>query len=313
MDRNFKRLLDTLKLVPRSRWANTAEIHDQLLALGHEVTRRTVQRDLEALATSYDIECDRRDKAFAWRWAAGAQMPVIPSLDLSKALAFQFMDKELGELMPSSVKEALAPWLKEAQRVVQAGGNVGATRWLRKVAFEPLGPPLQPARVAPGTLSLVIEALYLERQVTAEYKGRYETGFKTVRVHPLGLLKTGLVTYLVVRFDGYQDVRQLAAHRLRRVRILDAAAVGPKGFELQTYLKSEGLTGGGGQLCTVHLEMIDQAAAHLQDTPLASDQVIQSCEHKPGWVSVRATVMDSPRLAWWISGFDGQVVRMPEA
>ena len=68
MDKNFPRLLDTLSLVPRRRKASTAEIHQQLAALGHEVSRRTVQRDLEALALEYGFDRDDRDRALGWSW-----------------------------------------------------------------------------------------------------------------------------------------------------------------------------------------------------------------------------------------------------
>ena len=53
MDRNFPRLLDTLRLVPAKRYASTEDIHRHLNALGHDISRRTVERDLLALAANY--------------------------------------------------------------------------------------------------------------------------------------------------------------------------------------------------------------------------------------------------------------------
>jgi predicted DNA-binding transcriptional regulator YafY len=64
MDKNFSRLVDTLHLVPSGRKATTPEIHRRLQALGYPVSRRTVERDLEALANQYGIACDARSKPF---------------------------------------------------------------------------------------------------------------------------------------------------------------------------------------------------------------------------------------------------------
>lgn len=310
MDRNFPRLLDTLRLIPRQRWATCAEVHAGLEAAGHQVTRRTVQRDLEALASRYAIETDRRDRTFAWRWREGAHAPVMPSMDLHQALALLFMDRQLAALLPQRLQDALAPWTREAERVAQAHGNARATRWPAKVAIQPLGPPLQPARIDPGTWRDVLEALYLERQITGEYRRAYARLHTPVALHPLGLVDTGLVAYLVARFDGHEDVRLLALHRLRRVKLLDMAAQAPIGFDLTGYLQHQGLGFGPMPRRHITLLMAQEAAHHLHDTPLSNDQQIQPCSDRPGWVRVQATVADSPRLQWWINGFGDQAERV---
>lgn len=68
-------------------------------------------------------------------------------------------------------------------------------------------------------LDAVNEALFTERPLEAEYRSAQAEDYREVRLHPLGLIRTGLVTYLVVCFDGYSDPRTVALHRLRRVRI----------------------------------------------------------------------------------------------
>ena len=310
MDKNFPRLLDTLRLIPRSRKASTAEIHRQLTALGHAVTRRTVQRDLEALSLEYGFECDDRDKTYGWRWAGKVPNPLVPEIDFPQALALLMLERELGPLVPQAAREALSPWLAQARGKVVAKGHAKASRWLKKVVLQPLGPPLLPAKVQQAVQDAVIEALFAEVQIAAEYRGAQSNSFGKVRLHPLGLIHTGLVTYLAARYDGYDDVRLLAMHRLRRVKVIDAAADTPVGFDLAQYVRDGGLNFGDGPTVKLRLRMTHEAAMHLRDTPLSRDQTIMLSPRKPGDVIVTATVQDSPRLEWWIRGFGKQVRRM---
>lgn len=310
MDKNFPRLLDTLRLIPRSRKTSTAEIHRQLAALGHAVTRRTVQRDLEALSLEYGFECDDRDKTFGWSWPGKAANPLVPEIDLPQALALLMMEREIGPLVPQAATEALSPWLAKARNKVNAHGHAKATRWLRKVVFQPLGPPLLPAKVQPAVQEAVIEALFAEVQIAAEYRGAQREEFGKVRLHPLGLIHTGLVTYLAVRYDGYDDVRLLALHRLRRVKLLDVPASARADFDLAQFVRDGGLNFGDGPTVKLRLRMTREAALHLHETPLSLDQTISQGPKESGHVIVTATVQDSPRLEWWIRGFGKQARRL---
>ena len=51
------------------------------------------------------------------------------------------------------------------------------------------------------------------------------------------------------------------------------------------------------------------AAAHLYETPLSEDQVIEEMEG--GYVIITATVRDTAQLDWWLSGF-GSMVEVQE-
>ncbi|MHB8493736.1 MAG: WYL domain-containing protein [Casimicrobiaceae bacterium] len=54
------------------------------------------------------------------------------------------------------------------------------------------------------------------------------------------------------------------------------------------------------------------AADHLQETPLSEDQTIEDAAD--GRVRVRASVLDTPQLRWWLLGIaDGVEVVAPAA
>lgn len=313
MDRNFPRLLDTLRLVPRNRHASTEDIHRHLEVLGYDISRRTVERDLLALSAAYDIECDDRSRPYGWRWRPGSHLPLTPSLDLQQALGLSLMERELGASLPRVVRDALAPWFQESRKRLATHGGSKAARWVRKLAFRPLGPPLLPAEEPPGVLDAVNEALFTERPLEAEYRSAQAEDYREVRLHPLGLIRTGLVTYLVVCFDGYSDPRTVALHRLRRVRIAsDGDLKAPPGFSLEQFLDGGVLDFGSTGPVRLRLRMHHAAASHLYDTPLSRDQVITSQEGGE-CVIVEATVNDSDRLEWWIRGFGDLAERLPDA
>jgi predicted DNA-binding transcriptional regulator YafY len=314
MDRNFARLLDTLRMVPVGRKLSTPDIHSRLTSMGHDVTVRTVQRDLLALATSYDLVCDDREKPFGWSWATNAVRPVVAEMGVSQALAFNLLLREFKDLMPPQVLDALQPWFEKSQAKLTQESHTKASRWAQKIAIRPQGPPLLAAKVSRSATELVANALFTERQVTADYRSAQAAGYRKVRLHPLGLVRTGLVTYVVATFSDFADPRLLALHRLRNVQLLEDACVAPPGFNLNNYLGQDRLNFGNGKQIQLELRMTVAAAAHLHDTPLSKDQTIEVSKGEPKKVLIKATVGDSPRLVWWLLGFGKQVeVIAPES
>ena len=306
MDRNFLRLLDTLQLVPVGRKASTEQIHQNLAAMGHAVSVRTVQRDLEALASHYPLRCDAASKPYGWDWQPGHARPVIAPLDLSQALAFNLLEREYTGLMPQAARQVLAPWLAAAREKLRTQGHTKAARWASKVALRQLGPPLLRAKVQPTVLEAVSEALFLEQKIVGQYRSAPSADYRTVQLNPLGLVHTDLVTYLAATFEGYADVRLIVLHRLRKVRLQHAAVDTPPGFDLATYLDAGALNFRNEGVIVLKLRMRASAAAHLEETPLSLDQVMTPANRK-GDVTVTATVQKSLRLLWWLRGFGEQV------
>ena len=63
-----------LMMLPRPpRRIDTASIESRLRERGLEVHRRTIQRDLLALAEVFPIIADERAKPYGWRWSEDAR------------------------------------------------------------------------------------------------------------------------------------------------------------------------------------------------------------------------------------------------
>ena len=304
MNTNFSRLLSTLALLPQHPVKlTTRQILERLQALGHMVDLRTLQRDLHELSAHYPDITKKGSKPLEWGWAKDAPILLWPQMDLPQALVFDLFGREFAQVMPEEVLSQLKPWLQEAERKLAQTPRAHASQWAKKIAIRHDGPPLLPARPLPSTLAQVSQALLQGKQIKANYRAAQKSESKIYTLHPLGLLRRSLVSYLVATFDGYNDPRMLALHRLDKVQVLDAAVQAPIGFDLDAYLSQDRLNLGSGKAMTLELHLTSGAAKHLHDTPLSADQTIEDLPEQAQWVRVRATVNESPRLVWWILGF----------
>jgi hypothetical protein len=64
---------------------DAARLEQLLRAQGFVAHRRTIQRDLVALARVFPIRLDRRSKPYGWCWAEGAFPGPLPTLDGGRA------------------------------------------------------------------------------------------------------------------------------------------------------------------------------------------------------------------------------------
>ena len=149
------------------------------------------------------------------------------------------------------------------------------------------------------------EALYANRWLQLDYHNA-ASQHRQARVMPLGLAQQGPCLYLVCRFEGYDNERSLALHRIHSAEVSTLTFERPPGFDLAQY-DADGRFGfGEGQHIRLSFEVEKEAGFHLRETPLSHDQKV--LELPDGWLKVTATVVDSAMLAWWLRGF-GEAVR----
>lgn len=298
MDRNFVRLLDLLTLVPRRGRLSTTQLHQRLQARGHDVSVRTVQRDLEELTATYPIECDTRSKPFGWTWAAGAPRLSLPSMDWSEAVSFQLLSTYLHGILPDSVMETLRPYVDEAQRkLIQHVPGVPLKRWPERVRIIPPGPGFVAPKVPRALHATVTEAVLLGRKLVIEYRAFERQRAKRYVVSPLGLVQFGVVFYVPATFDGHDDVRTLKLHRMVRAELLDEPS-GIDDFDLDTWLQAGGMGFGGQERIRLVLRLFDGMGERLKETPLGPDQVV--VEEVPGVHRLEVTVTQTVQLERWL-------------
>jgi len=304
-----------LRYVPRFPGKTTTRgLKDVLAKKGFDVTQRTIQRDLKALAAVMpDLQVDEEKDYPGWFWTKEARLLDLPAMDSNMALTFQLADHFLREMFPPSVLKQLKPYFDSAQNVLQTVDNTGYSHWGERVRILSRTQPLIPATIQEGVIPIVYEALFKGLQFRGRY-GRRDGDEAEYDLHPLGLIFRESVVYLVATVWNYKDPRHFALHRFTHCALLDEKAAPPGGFDLDKYLAE-----GSFEYCETEGEMIrlkaqfsDWAGHHLYDTPLSENQKLT--EGEEGELLVEATVKESAQLRWWLLGFGASVeVLGPEA
>ena len=295
---------ELLKLIPRDRKVTITELHRKLSDLGHEASRRTLERDLNALSIPFGIECDDRSKPFGWRYRMDAALLQIPGLSESEALSLVMMELYLKNLLPIAVADNLKPYFDAArQKFREFNPDLPLQAWLNKVQVVHPGQPVLAPQVDAGIQRTVYEAVLRNRQLEMRYQPVSASQPKHyVPVNPLGLVQQGAVVYLVATIYVYQDPMILALHRMRSARLLESPCTALEGFSLQRFVEA-GAFGFGEIDHWIDLTVVFRSGAgeHLLETPLAEDQTSERLA--PGAVKIAARVLHTPRLIWWLTGF----------
>jgi len=305
------RIIHTLQILNHRRYRTADEVQKLLSQQDHQVTKRTVERDLQSLADSQTlgpyIECNEKSRPYGWRLNRKAGL-LLPSLDTDLAATWDLVGHYLDYLLPDTARHKLGPEIENARSYLQRHTQ---DTWNKKVAFLPRG-LLRPASIAPSVRETVYDALLENCQIEAVYRTKWGDK-KEARLHPLGIVHRPAVSYLVVLWNAYEDPRHLALHRLERATKTPDKARTLPGFDLSAYIRSGvfDITAGKTSECRVRLRFYQGAGEHLLESPLEPEQSIHRIDQD--CLELSATTHDSYELRWWILGFGSRVeVLAPE-
>jgi predicted DNA-binding transcriptional regulator YafY len=287
---------ELLKLLPTRGSGKTAkEIADALAEAGFAVSKRQVERDLLDLQEVFGLECNDASIPYGWRW--GSAPIELPGVTLAEALSLQIVEETLKPLLPSSVLRSVQPRFAQAKAKLAALAEQNPTAsWVDKVMAVPASLPMLPPVVDDELLELIQSALLANEQITAVYLPFAGAG-KELRLHPLGMVVRGSVTYLVAKAFEYADVRLYALHRFQSVCRTYEKAKRPKGFKLAQYVDAGAMQFGSGAVVKLQAKITDELAKRLTETPLSENQRIKQ---KDGETILAASVLDGWQLDWWL-------------
>lgn len=291
-----------LRLIPRApRKIDATRLERLLSEEGFAVNLRSIQRDLNTLSTRFPLHCDMRSKPFGWSWDADAVL-YVPGMDPPTALTFALAERFLSHVLPPSTLRLMEPHFRQARGVLDHIDHPGMAHWPEKVRILPRGLKLLAPEIDQRIMDTVYGALLSEKRFQVRYLPRDAEEPTSYEVNPLGLVVRDAVTYLVCTLWSYDDVLQLALHRMQDAEILDKQSRRPDAFDLDAYIAA----GHFAAPCsgeTIELEVLfdADAAYHLRETRLSEDQVLT--DQPDGRVLVKATVPDTGELRWWLLGF----------
>lgn len=295
---------EMLQILPSRPPGKTArEITQYLGDKGYDVTKRTVERDLQALSGSFPLCCNDRSPPFGWYFTPGTHLD-IPGFTISEALTLKLVEQYLTPLLPATMLSTLRGHFEQATRKLDALTDNPAARWTEKIRSVSPAQPFVSPTLEHTVLETLQEALLADRQIEVGYKRLKADELAPLTLHPLGLLQRGPVMYLVATAFTYTDPRLYAVHRIRRAQVLEAPVQRPAGFDLDRYIQQGGANFGAGETIELQLRVHEDLAANLAEAPLAADMQVLRGENG---IRVTATLPDTWQLRWWLLSQAGRV------
>ena len=227
--------VELLRRIPRGRKVTASELHQQLKHAGMERELRTIQRQLEMLSEHFEIERDDSSKPYGYRWLEQAKALAVPNLTPQESVLLQLAEEHLKNLLPPRLMKSMDAFFSQARRNLGPESSARLEReWPGKVRVVATSQPLLPPKIVPGVFEAVSEALYSNHWLHIEYKNA--GGKRTsADVMPLGLVQQGSRLYLVCRYQGFDNERNLALHRIAAAEVSTLTFERPKTFDLKRY------------------------------------------------------------------------------
>lgn len=296
--------LELLKRIPRHKKITAPELRDQLADIGLERDLRTIQRQLEMLCEHYDIDRDDRSKPYGYSWKKNAKTLSLPTLSEQESVLLTLAEQHLRNLLPASMTRSMDGFFEQARLNLGPGGASKSGReWLKKVRVVSTTQPLLPPKIAPGVFDAVSGALYANHWLDVDYRN-VKGDQKPRRVMPLGLAQQGPRMYLVARFEGYENERSLALHRMVKATDTGLPFERPSEFDLQKFDDDGRFGFGSGKRIKLVFWIKRLYGEHILESKLSEDQ---SFEVDGEGYRISATVIESDQLRWWLRSL-GDVV-----
>ena len=297
---------ELLKLLPgRGPGLTSRDICQRLKDDGHDVTKRTIERDLTQLENIFALHCNQKGKPYGWSWPQD-RAPALPGIALSEALTLRMVEDYIRPLVPALMLEGLESRFRQARQKldVLAEENPSA-QWLNKVASVHPAMPTMPPTLDAAILGTVQCALFEDTQVACRYYAAHSDKTTDHVLNPLGLVQRGQVTYLVATAEPHRDVRLFAIHRIRSAEQLESPCIVPDGFSLRGYVDSEAMAFGTPTPIKLKAWVTAKLARIIGETPLSQDMQL---EDDGDGKLLTATVSDIWQLRWWALSHAGSLV-----
>lgn len=294
---SLARQWELLKLLPTRTEGKTAkQLAEGLFEAGYEISKRQVERDLLDLQEFFGLECDDDQMPYKWRWSFDRPAD-LPAITLAEALSLVVVEDTLKPLLPPSVQRALQAKFSQARSQLAMMSKKSSTaRWAGKVKTVPTTLQLLPPFISEEILEVIQNALLLDEQIEATYQGMSDKVIE-LRLHPLAMVTRGSVVYLVATAKEFSDVRLYALHRFKAATRTFEKLKPLKGFSLDKYIADGALQFGEGGEIELTAILSDELARLLSETPISGDQLLKV---KAGQWHLKASVLDSWQLRWWI-------------
>ncbi len=296
--------LAILKRLPLRPAVSARSIHEQLAADDIHRDIRSIQRKLNQLAIHGLIEQDTRSKPYGYQRLPNHHVSAA-DLSAKESLLLVLAEEQLRHLLPAKLMKSMESVLDAAKKTIKHNENARQEKeWRDKVRVVATTQPLLAPIIDDLVFEQVSEALYDNRQLTITY--RNATGEqKTKTVYPLGIAQQATRFYLVCRFEGHNNERSVAMHRILSAKALTLSFERPPEFDLKKYDEDGRFLFGEGQKAKLTFTISRIAGQHLLESKLSTDQSVELVNDDH--YRITATVIDSLMLKSWLRSFGDDV------
>lgn len=288
----------------RSPGATASDLQRRLQEAGHASTKRTIERDLVELSRIFPLQCNSKGTPFGWYWVPGSATE-LPGLSICDALTMRLVEGSIRPLVPPNLLTALEPRFAQSRKKLEAMGSENASaRWAEKVASVPPALALIPPQIDSEVLETIQTALLNDTQLECSYYAAHKDQTHELTLSPLAIVQRAQVTYLIAIAEPFDDIRQFVLHRFLAARALDRPSNRPSDFNLQRYIESGAMQFGKAVPITIEGWVSEGLARLVRETPISSDMTLTATEDG---ALLRATVLDTWELRWWILSHAGSI------
>ena len=298
----IQRQWEMLRLIPSHDLPGrtAADLATALATRGYEVTRRTVERDLDNLLTCMPLEVNERHRPQRWRWQKTRGLDV-PGMEAAEAMALYMMQDSMKAHLPSCFLDALHSRFTQANKTLGALVRSGArARWSDRVRIVPAHVVLKAPHIAPKIVQTLQKALLNDIAVEAFYQSLQESAPTPRLLYPRGLLLRGSSLYLIAhQKDAGEAPYHYAVQRFSAVRLRELEPWPGMPFSLDAFMEDGRDQFGDGTSVRLRATISRELYKILRDSPLSEDMQVAD---KDGVLTLSATVRDTWALHRWILG-----------
>ena len=296
------KMMQMIQMIPRApQRKSAAEFHEALEALGYEISRRQVERDLLHLQSAFPLSSDDEKKR-GWFWDKETELPFSGmGMDNHAALVFKLAERYLVRVFPKSTLRKLSRHFSEADKVLNGSHTQQGKRWLDLVRFLEPGVGIIPPEVDEHIEDAVSKSLVEDCVLAITYLRR-DGEKKTYGLYVRGLVFRLGVAYVVAHYEGSRGAHFFALHRMREASCLQERAPSDGSFYIDEFLQSGafGFSKENARIKVV-LRFSKNAGAHLLESKLSVDQNSEILEN--GFLRVTASLANNEEMRWWLLGF----------
>ncbi len=297
-------IVEILRRIPRNRRITAEELRQALAADGIEISTRTMQRTLKTISECgrFDVECDTRERPYGYRRIELLSNLGLDTMTPSEALLLRLVEERMRFQLPPSISKGLSHLYDEAKAFFSEGKADNRKKlWQKKVCYIPASLPQVPAQVKPRIFDVISEALYLDVKINLTYINSEEKKTKAY-VMPLGLVQQDSRLYLVCQFDGFDNYRHLALHRICQASLTTTHFARPKNFSLASYVADRHFNYSNGEKVNWVVEFEnDVMALNLKETPFNATQKLTKT--RGGLWKLEVVIEDSIWLDGWVAAY----------